>query len=262
MLSASKTIITMAVVMITAIVIIWWRQASLADQAPYYSQEEVGFEIDTAAQNSLMSRLEPRWIFDNWQRPPGPLRVGLQVGHWRNDEVPAELEGLKDNGGATGGGLSEWEVALTIALLTADILRSQGIEVDIIPATVPPAYYADAFVSIHADGSTDPTVSGFKVASPRRDYSGRAQILEQLMYDKYARLTGLKPDDNITNRMRGYYAFNWRRYEHALHPMTPAIILETGFLTSPQDRRLIVQQPFIAAQGIAAALMEFLIEEQ
>ena len=58
--------------------------------------------------------------------------------------------------------------------------------------------------------------------------------------------------------MSGYYAFNWRRYEHSLHPMTPAAILETGFLTNPRDRRIIVSGQEKAAKGLADAVLAFL----
>ena len=58
--------------------------------------------------------------------------------------------------------------------------------------------------------------------------------------------------------MQNYYAFNYRRYEHALHPMTVAAILETGFLTNAGDRRIIVSDPDRAARGIADAVKLFL----
>lgn len=29
--------------------------------------------------------------FADWQRPDGPPRVGLQVGHWKTQELPDEL---------------------------------------------------------------------------------------------------------------------------------------------------------------------------
>lgn len=51
-----------------------------------------------------------------WKRPDGPLRVGLQAGHWKNNELPDELENLRNyGGGAKGGGMAEWEVNLAIA---------------------------------------------------------------------------------------------------------------------------------------------------
>src|SRR5262245_41056855 len=82
--------------------------------------------------------------------PPGPKRVGLQAGHWRTEEIPSELRGLGP--GASAGGKAEWEVNLDIAERTAAILRAYGVEVDIIPTTLPIEYKAHAFLSIHADG--------------------------------------------------------------------------------------------------------------
>ena len=61
------------------------------------------------------------WLRD-WQRPSGPAKVALQAGHLKNEEVPEELEGLRGNTGATGGGKSESEVNLAIANATAAIL--------------------------------------------------------------------------------------------------------------------------------------------
>ncbi len=234
---------------------IWW-QVGLANTRQHFTDYEAGFEESIENFSSQPIDYNP---YANWQRPAGPLKVALQVGHWQNSEVPEELEGLKKNaGGAQGGGKYEWEVMLNIALLAADILRTHGIEVDVLPTTVPPDYYADAFIALHADGSTDPSVSGFKIASPRRDYSGQSKILEEIMYEKYEEATGLARDPNITSRMRGYYAFNWRRYDHAIHPMTPAVILETGFLTSPADRRILINNTEPVVQGIVAAVLRFL----
>ncbi|OGY46338.1 MAG: hypothetical protein A2744_01840 [Candidatus Buchananbacteria bacterium RIFCSPHIGHO2_01_FULL_44_11] len=58
--------------------------------------------------------------------------------------------------------------------------------------------------------------------------------------------------------MRGYYAFNWRRYDHSIHPMTPAIILKTGFLTSLADQKILINNPELSGQGVAGAIFEFL----
>ncbi|CAN5755392.1 hypothetical protein BH23GEM3_BH23GEM3_10440 [soil metagenome] len=62
----------------------------------------------------------------------------------------------------------------------------------------------------------------------------------------------------LTRRMTSYYAFNSRRYKHALLPLTVGVILETGFLTSPRDRRVIVDAPERAARGVADAVIPFL----
>lgn len=196
--------------------------------------------------------------FSNWQRPEGPLRVGLQAGHWQNEELPEELKRLKTSGGTSSGEIAEWEVNLNIAEETKKLLEKEGIVVDILPATIPPAYLADAFVAIHADGSTDRAQRGFKVAAPRRDLTGKAKTLVEIMEEEYAKTTGLAQDPNITRGMTGYYAFSWRRFDHAIHPMTPAVILETGFLTNPSEARSLINHPEIPAQAIAKAVLEFL----
>lgn len=204
---------------------------------------------------------EEQELLNDWKRPDGPTKVALQVGHWKTDEVPDELYRLRGNTGASGGGKSEWEVNYAIAEATKELLETQNIAVELLPATVPPQYYADAFVSIHADGSEDPAKSGYKLATSRRDASGKAGKLLSYIEDTYGYATNLEIDPNVTRNMRGYYAFSWRRYEHATHPMTPAVILETGFLSSASDRRLIVNNPDRAAEGLANGILEFLKSE-
>lgn len=195
----------------------------------------------------------------NWQRPPGPPRVGLQIGHLNNEQVPEELENLRGNTGAQAGGFTEVEVNMLIAEEIAIVLRSKGIIVDILSATVPPDYWADTFVAIHADGSTDTRVSGFKIASPWRDLTGKSEQLVELLNTSYQAKTGLRKDENITRNMRGYYAFSWWRFDHSIHPMTTAVIVETGFLTNRSDRKLITEQPQIPAQALAEGIEQFLV---
>ncbi len=220
--------------------------------APPYDAEEDSGDLD----------LSDYGEFINWKRPDGPAKVALQVGHWKTEEVPEELERLRGNTGASGGGKSEWEVNMAIAEATAEVLKSKGIAVEILPATVPPDYWADVIVSIHADGNEDSSKSGFKAAVPRRDMTGKAEKLLELVEDNYQKATNLSKDPNVTRNMRGYYAFRWWRYEHTIHPMTTAIILEIGFLTNPSDRRLIVDKPEISAKGLADGIIEYLTSEK
>ena len=192
----------------------------------------------------------------DWRPPEGPVRIALQAGHWRADEAPRELAGLRGNG-TSWGNMPEWRTNLEIARRAGAMLEEMGYEVDILPAVVPPSYRAHLFISIHADGSGDPSASGYRVAAPRRDATGRASQVATLLKRSYGEATGLTPLPTITRRMRNYYAFNFRRYEHALHPMTIGVILETGFLTSSRDRRVIVNDPDRAARGIVEAVAAF-----
>lgn len=201
---------------------------------------------------------DPYTWFRDWVRPEGPARVGLQAGHWKNDELPEELERLIGSTGTSGGGTTEVEVNLGIAERTKVLLEKEGVVVEILPATIPERYYADAFIAIHADGSLDRSARGYKLTAPRRDFSGKAESLATHVTDSYGATTQLPWDDNITRNMRGYYAFAWWRYDHALHPMAPAIILETGFLTNTHDRRVIVNTQELAAQGLAEGILHYL----
>lgn len=193
-----------------------------------------------------------------WVRPNVPPKVGLQVGHWKNAELPKELEKLIGSTGTSGGGKVEWEVAYKIAEQTAQILKENNIEVDILPATIPKEYWADAFISIHADGSLDTSKTGFKIAGPRRGYLNDSDRLIDILYSSYEHETKLNKDPNITRNMRGYYAFSWWRYDHSIHPMTSAAIVETGFLTNYSDQQMLINTPNIPAQGIAKGVIEFL----
>lgn len=240
---------------------------SEAGAQSFTATEEVGFEAEPETMSVPDYRFgQGGWYtleeLRSWERAPGPLRVGLQVGHLDNDKVPEELSGLTRNGaGATAAGYNERDTVEVITRLTAELLEAEGIVVDILPATVPPKYEADAFVSIHADGNNNTNVRGFKHAGPRRDYSGRSDALVSALYESYKEATGLPTDPSISRRMTAYYAFNWARYEHAVHPFTPSAIVETGFLTNPTDRAFLLGQPEQVAEGIAGGILAFLAED-
>jgi len=189
--------------------------------------------------------------------PSSAPRVALQAGHWLAAEAPDELARIRSNG-TRGGGLHESEVTLRIAELAAEILVAAGVVVDVLPATVPPSYHADLFISIHADGHNNTSANGFSVAAPRRDQTGVARDFVEVLAESYGASTGLRRSLNVTRQMENYYAFNSRRYTHAIDPRTVAVIIETGFLTSPSDRRIIVDRPELSAQGIAEAVLRFL----
>jgi N-acetylmuramoyl-L-alanine amidase len=190
--------------------------------------------------------------------PPGQKRVGLQAGHWLTDQVPAELGRLQ--AGAVGGGKQEWQVNLDVAGRTAALLESSGIQVDLLPATVPPHYQANAFIALHADGDTSGQAHGFKVARP--GFSSIPDIDDRLVAainQTYATQTELPRDDeHISLRMRYYYAFNSRRYCHAVAPGVPQAIIEMAYLTSPTDRQYLIGDPERLARGVADSVQTFL----
>ena len=187
-----------------------------------------------------------------------PWRVGIQAGHWKISELPDEQHRLRDGTGAQWGKLTEGAVNLEIATRVAKQLQESGVTVDLLPATVPVGYDADAFIAIHADDGGGTSSSGWKIASPWRS-SVASRALRDAIALSYGRTSGLAEDRyGISYNMRGYYGFSWMRFEHAIAPTTPAAIIETGFLTSATDRALIVDDPERAARGISMGVLAFL----
>jgi hypothetical protein len=190
--------------------------------------------------------------------PPGPKRVGVQAGHWLRLEVPWELHQL-DFGGS-GGGRQEWEVTLDLARRVQHQLEAVGVQADVLPVGVPEHYLAHAFVAIHADASVHPSWRGFKIARP--DFSAIPEVDDQLvaMLDAtYSEATNFPRDlDHISSSMRQYYAFNSRRYCHSVAPGVAQAIIETGYLTSAEDRAVLFDDPDTAARGITEGVLRFL----
>lgn len=186
-----------------------------------------------------------------------PWRVGIQAGHWHIDELPDELARLRTDTGASYGNLQEVDVNLAIARRVAQDLGSAGVDVDLLPATVPAGYDADAFVAIHADGG-NPRERGFKVSAPWRA-SPASQLLRDSIEQAYDALSTIPRDRyGVTYNMRGYYAFSWYRFADAVAPSTPCAIIETGYLTSRADRSVIVDDPGTAAGAITAGIIAYL----
>ncbi|NJO84832.1 MAG: N-acetylmuramoyl-L-alanine amidase [Blastochloris sp.] len=190
---------------------------------------------------------------------PAPPRVGIQVGHWKTEELPDELARLRTSVGAIVGGYTELQVNLDIAQRVVALLEQQGVVVDLLPATIPPAYLADAFVSLHADGSTSTGRRGYKLATPWRTSRASAHLYNA-MQAEYGAATGLPLDDAITFNMRGYYAFSYNRHTHAIARTTPAVIMEMGFLSNPQDRAFMLERADTVAQGIVNGILRYLNE--
>jgi hypothetical protein len=221
----------------------WWRALLLPRTA--------GAAVVSEASYIYRPELDPT-------RALGPRRVGVQVGHWHTEQLPAELFRLAGSTGVIYGPYREVELNLQIATRVVAQLRQAGVEAELLPATVPAGYRADAFVAIHADGANRPGARGWKLAAAWRS-SDASRALAAAVASTYAAFTGL-PEDRYgtTYNMRGYYAFSPNRFRHALSLGTPAIILETGFLTSREDREVLLKNTAGVARGISAGIIRFL----
>lgn len=193
-------------------------------------------------------------------RPPvadTPRRVAIQAGHWRASEAPGEFPNLRFSTGASIYGINEVDVALDVAQRLVEVLRERGYVVDLLPATVPPSYLADVFVSLHADSDVTSTARGFKIAHGTYRSPHDSLLVEQLI-EHYAAGTQLPWSERVTADMTDYYAFAWFRYEHALAPHTAAAIVEMGFISHPFDRPVLTDEPDRVARAIAEGIIRFL----
>lgn len=190
---------------------------------------------------------------------PANLRVGLQVGHWRINELPAELASLRTATGGSGGGVREVDLNLAVAQRVAEQLARRGVAVDLLPATVPMAYRADLFLAIHADAVYSPAPRGFKLARSRLTRLPETdRRLVELLTEEYGRATGLPWSPSITRNMTGYYAFRGARFRHAIDAATPAAILEMGYLTNVADRAVMLGEQERVIDGIVRGVVRFL----
>lgn len=197
-----------------------------------------------------------------WKRPSGPPTVAIQVGHLDIANSPDELKTLREDTGAQYGSIKEVNVNNTIATSVAEDLKQDQISVTILPATIPPGFYADAFVAIHADGSDDTSRNGYKSAIPLHDLTGKANMLKKDIDQSYLSQTGMRYDaQNVTLDMKAYYPFSWWRFNHALSPFTPAMIVETGYISNVNDQEIIVDDPQLPARAIADGIETYLKQE-
>ena len=188
----------------------------------------------------------------------GPPRVGIQIGHDGAAEQPAELEHLRFNTGGYAGGLSELEVNRSVAAALKGVLGAKGVTVDLLRATPPVAYHADLLLAVHADSVLDPDRTGYKSAYFDPPRSGLEPELKSFIDTSYLQATGLLDDTaNTTDAMRHYYAFNFRSYRHSVHPATPALIVELGYLSNPADATLLLE-PDVLADALAGGIVSFL----
>lgn len=176
----------------------------------------------------------------------GPIRIGIQPGHWRIDELPDNLARLRTSTGAAYGTLRELDLNMAVSRVLVDTLNAAGYQAELVPAAVPAGYRADVFVSVHADRADRPDRRGWKLSPPWRP-SRRSSELAEAFTAAFLE-SGLPQDHGgITANMRGYFGFSWWRYDNVMSPYTPAVLVEMGFMGNAADRARMLDQPELYA---------------
>ena len=182
------------------------------------------------------------------------IKIYIDQGH--NPQNP--------NAGAEGNGLREQDIVFAVGIELAELLRQNGsFDVrlsrptsDTVIGTTNTtslrqrvadanAWDADYFLSIHTNASSNSQATGseaFAFSRPSAAFSLGEDILEGLN-----RTTGLR---NRGMQVRtGLYVLR--------KTAMPAVLVELGFITNPDDAALMSTRPDLFAQGIYDGILQF-----
>ena len=182
------------------------------------------------------------------------IKIYIDQGH--NPQNP--------NAGAEGNGLREQDIVFRIGILLAELLRSNpNFEVRLSRPTAETqigtsnttslrarvedanSWGADYFLSLHTNASEIPSATGTEAFAFSR--SSPAFALGEDILAALSAATGL--------RTRGMQV---RSGLYVLRKTAmPSILIELGFITNPNDARLMSQQPELFARGIYNGLLEY-----
>jgi N-acetylmuramoyl-L-alanine amidase len=183
----------------------------------------------------------------NWLR-----KIGIVSGH-RGPQVPP------DPGAVCPDGLTEASITFAVSQKVVRNLRDRGYSVDLLDEFDPrlDGYQAAALVSIHANTCKNfgEVVTGYLIArAAARSGLGQDDDLVECVARYYAQATGLARRPGVTLDMSDYHTFR------EIHPLTPAAILELGFMLA--DRDILTNKQDEMAKGITDGVLCFLEPNQ
>lgn len=173
---------------------------------------------------------------------------------------------VNPNAGAEGNGLREQDITYKVGVLLSEYLQSAGFETRLsrpTPETVlgtsnatslaarvndANSWGADYFISLHTNASDITSASGSEGLVYSIDST--AAVLSENILDQLNISTGLR--NRGTTARPGLYVL--RRTQ------MPAVLVEMGYITNPNDAYLMDTRPDLFAEGIANGLLAFLGE--
>ncbi len=182
------------------------------------------------------------------------IKIYIDQGH--NPQNP--------NAGAEGNGLREQDIVFEVGIRLAALLRQNGnFEVRLsrpdsetqigssnttslrLRVADANAWGADYFISIHTNAAENPAASGseaFAFSRPSAAFSLGEDILYWLNQTTGLRNRGMAVRTNL----------------YVLRKTTmPSVLVELGFITNPEDARLMSTQPQLFAEGIYRGILEY-----
>ncbi len=190
--------------------------------------------------------------------------------------------------GAVAHSIREKDISLEVGLKIADQLRTYGImvglsrETDVTIAldqrtSLANKQEADLFVSIHANATTSKIHSGIETYffNPTLLKSGDCFVLNSFEQEQAGNILHEKSNksnrlavcvhDALLKKIRSQYAVKDRRIKSAVSQVLfgtqmPAILVEVGFVTHPQEAKLLSQKSYQQqiACGIASGILHYL----
>ncbi len=179
----------------------------------------------------------------NWLR-----KIGIVSGH-RGPQVPP------DPGAVCPDGLTEASITFAVSQKVVRNLRDRGYSVDLLDEfdSRLDGYQAAALVSIHANTCQNfgEVVTGYLIArAAARSGLGQDDPLVECVARYYGQTIGLPRRPGVTIDMSDYHTFR------EIHPLTPAAILELGFMLA--DRDILTNKQDEMAKGITDGILCFL----
>lgn len=182
------------------------------------------------------------------------IKIYIDQGH--NPQSP--------NAGAEGNGFVEQDLTYEIGIRLYDLLRSNG-NFDVRVSRPTPetslgtsnssslrirvdeanAFGADYFISLHANASSNPSVSGSE-ALVYNEPSVASDLGEDILV-WLNRITGLR-NRGIVERP-GLYVLR--------KTQMPAVLVEMGFISNPSDAALMNNNPELFAEGIYNGILQY-----
>ncbi|MCU0513866.1 MAG: N-acetylmuramoyl-L-alanine amidase [Anaerolineae bacterium] len=213
--------------------------------APDFINPRVASDLQIARSTGVYVAQPTTLPTPNWLR-----RIGIVSGHRGPQNDPGavcERDGVVY--------LTEAEINFAVAQIVVRNLRAQGYSVDLLDEFDPRLdnYQAAALISIHANTCKDwgERVSGFLVAkAAARPEGGLDTLLAECVADAYGLATGLERRYNLTIDMTDYHNFR------EIHTLTPAAIIELGFMKD--DQEILTQRQDDMGRAITEGLLCFL----